>query len=54
MTPPTAAAFVTEDVFEKTSPYIHTAQDTYSTIQWDAILRHIKLTIGYLVEASYL
>ncbi|KAL8380728.1 hypothetical protein RB595_005149 [Gaeumannomyces hyphopodioides] len=48
------AAFVTEDVFEKTSPYIHTAQDTYSTIQWDAILRHVKLTVGYLVEASYL
>ncbi|KLU89521.1 hypothetical protein MAPG_08492 [Magnaporthiopsis poae ATCC 64411] len=48
------AAFVVEDVFEKTSPYIHTAQDTYSTIQWDSILRHIKLTIGYLVEASYL
>lgn len=23
------------------------------TVSWDAVQRHIKLTIGFLVEASY-
>ncbi|GJC92587.1 peptidase family M28 [Colletotrichum higginsianum] len=28
--------------------------DSYDTIQWPAILRHSKFTVGFLVEASYL
>ncbi|PVH78862.1 peptidase family M28 [Cadophora sp. DSE1049] len=48
------ASFVHEDTMDGSSPYIHTANDAYSTIQWDAVLRHIKLTLGFLVEASYL
>ncbi|GKT76779.1 peptidase family M28 [Colletotrichum tofieldiae] len=27
---------------------------TYASIQWNAVLRHSKLTVGFLVEASYL
>lgn len=26
----------------------------YSTIMWDAVLRHSKYTVAFLVEASYL
>ncbi|KAK0100297.1 hypothetical protein ONS95_008255 [Cadophora gregata] len=48
------ASFVHEDTMDGSSPYIHSANDAYSTIQWDAVLRHIKLTIGFLTEASYL
>ncbi|KPM38871.1 hypothetical protein AK830_g7701 [Neonectria ditissima] len=48
------AAFVCEDVFASSNPYIHTANDSYDKIQWAAILRHTKLTLGFLVEASYL
>ncbi|CZT09798.1 related to Probable leucine aminopeptidase MCYG_04170 [Rhynchosporium graminicola] len=48
------ASFVHEDTMGGSSPYIHSPSDTYSTIMWDAVLRHTKLTIGFLVEASYL
>ncbi|KAL2072818.1 hypothetical protein VTL71DRAFT_12161 [Oculimacula yallundae] len=48
------AAMVHEDMMNKGSPYIHSASDTYSTIMWDAVLRHTKLTLGFLTEASYL
>jgi len=29
-------------------------KQSYDTIMWDAVLRHAKFTIGFLVEASYL
>ncbi|KAK7423669.1 hypothetical protein QQX98_000859 [Neonectria punicea] len=48
------AAFACEDVFSSSNPYIHTANDSYDKIQWTAILRHVKLTLGFLIEASYL
>ncbi|KAK7223430.1 hypothetical protein V2G26_011433 [Clonostachys chloroleuca] len=48
------AAFVNEEVFENSNPNIHTSRDTYESIQWDAVLRHIKFTLGFLVEASYI
>ncbi|KAH8155685.1 uncharacterized protein LAJ45_00695 [Morchella importuna] len=47
------ASFVTEDTFDDSSPYIHSASDTVSTLDFDHILEHIKLTIGFAVEASY-
>ncbi|KFA71418.1 hypothetical protein S40288_04281 [Stachybotrys chartarum IBT 40288] len=49
-----AAAYVNEDTMADSSPYIHTSRDTYSTIMWPAILRHVRFTIGFLVEASYI
>ncbi|KFA69824.1 hypothetical protein S40285_02435 [Stachybotrys chlorohalonatus IBT 40285] len=48
------AAFVFEAQTDETSPYIHTPEDLPSTIMWDVVRRHIVMTIGYLVEASYL
>ncbi|OHE99992.1 peptidase family M28 [Colletotrichum orchidophilum] len=48
------AAFVKEEPFSTSNPKIHTSRDTYESVQWNAILRHSKLTVGFLVEASYL
>ncbi|KAH6842602.1 hypothetical protein B0I37DRAFT_313906 [Chaetomium sp. MPI-CAGE-AT-0009] len=48
------AAYVNEDTMAASSPYIHTSGDAYSTIMWDAVLRHSKFTVAFLVEASYL
>jgi leucyl aminopeptidase len=48
------AAFVFEDLTDQTSPDIHTPNDSPETVMWDAVERHIKFAIGYLVEASYL
>ncbi|CEJ82361.1 hypothetical protein VHEMI02431 [[Torrubiella] hemipterigena] len=48
------AVFVFEDEFDKRSPNIHSAKDTMDKIQWDAMERHMKLSMGWLVEASYI
>ncbi|EGR50305.1 uncharacterized protein TRIREDRAFT_105279 [Trichoderma reesei QM6a] len=48
------SAFVNEDTFERSNPNIHSAADSLEKIQWPAILRHAKFTVGFLVEASYL
>ncbi|KAK2004329.1 peptidase family M28 [Colletotrichum falcatum] len=48
------AAFVNEEPFRTSNPNIHTSRDTYESIQWNSVLRHSKLTVGFLVEASYL
>ncbi|KAJ6788392.1 hypothetical protein PWT90_04652 [Aphanocladium album] len=48
------SAFANEDLFEKSNPNIHSSRDSYEKVQWDAVLRHTKLAIGFLVEASYL
>ncbi|KAG4432958.1 hypothetical protein IFR05_011553 [Cadophora sp. M221] len=48
------ASYVCDEVMSTSSPYIHSSNDAYSTIMWDAILRHSKFTVGYLIEASYI
>ncbi|KAL7896001.1 hypothetical protein HDV63DRAFT_395833 [Trichoderma sp. SZMC 28014] len=48
------SAFVSEDIFEETNPNIHSAADSLEKIQWPAILRHAKFTVGFIVEASYI
>ncbi|KAF1985366.1 peptidase family M28 [Aulographum hederae CBS 113979] len=48
------ASYVCDEVIRTSSPYIHSPNDAYNTIMWDAILRHSKFTVGFLVEASYL
>ncbi|KAL2138047.1 hypothetical protein VTI28DRAFT_7573 [Corynascus sepedonium] len=48
------AAYVCDETMDASTPYIHSPQDDYSTIMWDAILRHAKFTVAFLVEASYL
>ncbi|KAM7190220.1 putative peptidase family M28 [Naviculisporaceae sp. PSN 640] len=48
------AAYACEDKMSTSSPYIHTSNDAYSTVQWPAVLRHSKFTVAFLVEASFL
>lgn len=48
------AAYACDEVMSTSSHYIHSPSDSYSTIMWDAIERHTKFTIGFLIEASYL
>ncbi|KAL2061552.1 hypothetical protein VTL71DRAFT_6929 [Oculimacula yallundae] len=48
------ASYVCDEVMATSSPYIHTANDALSTIMWDAVLRHTKFTVGFLIEAAYM
>ncbi|GJN71032.1 hypothetical protein PLIIFM63780_002377 [Purpureocillium lilacinum] len=47
------SAFVGEDTFDAMNPNIHSSRDSLEKIDWSAVHRHVKLTIGFLVEASY-
>ncbi|KAF2218802.1 peptidase family M28 [Elsinoe ampelina] len=48
------AAYVCDEVIRTSSPYIHSPQDTFSTVDFATVLRHAKFTVGFLVEASYI
>ncbi|GAB0135454.1 hypothetical protein EsDP_00003791 [Epichloe bromicola] len=48
------AAFVADDVWLKTSPDIHSEDDTYDKVMWPTVLMHSKLVVSYLFEASYI
>ncbi|PNS15485.1 Leucine aminopeptidase 1 [Sphaceloma murrayae] len=48
------AAYVCDEPIDTSSPYIHSPNDAYSTVQWPTVLRHAKFTVGFLVEASYI
>ncbi|KAI0443990.1 Zn-dependent exopeptidase [Xylaria telfairii] len=47
------AAYVCDENIRDSSPYIHSAQDTVSTVSFPHVLEHAKLTVGFVVEASY-
>ncbi|KAH7133835.1 hypothetical protein EDB81DRAFT_695529 [Dactylonectria macrodidyma] len=47
------AAYVCDENMADSSPYIHSAQDTISTLSFPHILQHVKFTVGFLVEGSY-
>ncbi|KAI1841671.1 hypothetical protein JX265_009314 [Neoarthrinium moseri] len=47
------AAYVCDEGMADSSPYIHSAQDTVSTVSIPHVFQHAKLTVGFLVEASY-
>ncbi|RWA04921.1 hypothetical protein EKO27_g10180 [Xylaria grammica] len=47
------AAYVCDENIRDSSPYIHSAQDTVSTVSFPHVFEHAKLTVGFLVEASY-
>ncbi|EMR70874.1 putative peptidase family m28 protein [Eutypa lata UCREL1] len=47
------AAYVCDENYDDSSPYIHSAQDTIATVSFPHILEHAKFTIGFLVEASF-
>lgn len=35
------------------TPYLHTANDALSTMDFDHLHQHVRLTLGFLVEGSY-
>lgn len=47
------AAFVSEDLKEFFSPYIHTSRDNYFTLDFPHMLEHAKFTVGFLIEGAY-
>lgn len=47
------SAFVIEGAFENTSKFIHTAQDTISTISFGHMLEHAKMTVGLAYELAF-
>ncbi|CAJ2510664.1 Uu.00g062890.m01.CDS01 [Anthostomella pinea] len=48
-----AAAYVCDENIRDASPYTHSASDTVSTVSFPHVFEHAKLTVGFLVEASY-
>ncbi|KAF1845110.1 Zn-dependent exopeptidase [Cucurbitaria berberidis CBS 394.84] len=47
------SAFVIESAMDDTSKFIHTAQDTLSTISFSHMLEHAKLTVGLAYELGF-
>lgn len=46
------SAFVIESEFSKSDHYIHTTRDTVDKLDFDHMLQHAKLTLGYAVELA--
>jgi leucyl aminopeptidase len=44
---------VIEGAFENTSKYIHSAQDTISTVSFTHMLEHAKMTVGLAYELAF-
>lgn len=47
------SAFVIEAAMENTSGYIHTTQDTISTVSFSHMLEHAKMTVGLAYELGF-
>ncbi|KAI1770505.1 Zn-dependent exopeptidase [Hypoxylon cercidicola] len=47
------SSFVIEADFDLTSPYIHTDGDTLARINYDHILEHAKMVVGYAYELTF-
>ena len=47
------AAYVCDENMVDATPYLHTANDALSTMDFDHLHQHVRLTIGFLVEGSY-
>ncbi|KAH8887600.1 transferrin receptor [Thozetella sp. PMI_491] len=47
------SALVSEAAFENTSPYLHTTSDTLSTVDFDHVLEHAKMTLGLAYELGF-
>ncbi|KAH6683558.1 leucyl aminopeptidase [Plectosphaerella plurivora] len=47
------AAYVCADTMTASSPYIHTVNDTPQASFYAHVLQHSRLTVGFLVEASF-
>ncbi|KAF3044527.1 hypothetical protein E8E11_008635 [Didymella keratinophila] len=47
------AAYVCDENMVDATPYLHTANDALSTMDFDHLHQHVRLTLGFLVEGSY-
>ncbi|KAF2703366.1 Zn-dependent exopeptidase [Pleomassaria siparia CBS 279.74] len=47
------SAFVIESAFENTSKLIHTTGDTLSTVDYDHMIEHAKMTVGFGYELAF-
>ena len=47
------AAYVCDENMVDATPYLHSANDALSTMDFDHLHQHVRLTIGFLVEGSY-
>jgi leucyl aminopeptidase len=47
------AAFPFEADFSDISPFIHTAQDTIETVDFNHVYEYVKLGLGFVIETSY-
>ncbi|KAH6614090.1 hypothetical protein C7974DRAFT_70723 [Boeremia exigua] len=47
------AAYVCDENMVDATPYLHTANDALSTMDFDHLYQHVRLTVGFLVEGSY-
>lgn len=47
------AAYVCDESMVDATPYLHTANDALSTMDFDHLHQHVRLTLGFLVEGSY-
>ncbi|KAE8143573.1 leucine aminopeptidase A [Aspergillus pseudotamarii] len=47
------AAFAFESAFGDDSPYIHSADDTIDTVNFDHVLQHGRLTLGFAYELAF-
>lgn len=47
------SAFVIESEFADSSPHIHTTADTIDTLDFDHMLQHARMTLGYVYELAH-
>jgi bacterial leucyl aminopeptidase len=47
------SSFVIESRFEDTNPLIHSSRDTMSTVNFDHVLEHAKMTTGFAYELAF-
>ncbi|KAK1141908.1 Leucine aminopeptidase 1 [Aspergillus melleus] len=47
------SSFAFESEFGDDSPYIHSAQDTISTVDFDHVLQHARLSLGFAYELGF-
>lgn len=42
-----------ESDFKDDSPYIHTSGDTLDTVNYEHMLQHAKMTVGFAYELAF-
>jgi leucyl aminopeptidase len=47
------AAEASESGFDDMSPYEHTPQDTVDTVDFNHVLQHARMTVGFTAELAF-